>query len=358
MAVTNNPFDEIDKPGGAINQNKNSDGLLTTRRQITVPDKPAITPGNADWGRGDLKVNSKGAYFTPSDSGFPGDNESATAAPAQGPLTEGQRNLSDASPWQKDSVAGQLNGLLASNSPYINAARASSERAMNARGLLNSTMAGTAGEKAAIESALPIAQQDAGYRQDINKIDRQIDKEADAQSRLQEEQGKIQKGLYETQGEISERLAKQGFTHDMALKKADLEFQKLDLTSRLDLEREKISENNKSMFESSVQQIGQDYQDKYLAILADPAFETPEDRQAAIDVLNRATRDRYEVAAQVAKIELDWGSTENFNPKDVKEEKKKQEEAKAAEEAKKEEEAKSKRWVPNPEGRPNNNWSR
>ena len=206
---------------------------------------------------------------------------------------------------------------------------------MNSRGLLNSTMAGTAGEKAAIESALPIAQQDAGYRQELGTIEKQTD----AQSRLQAEQGDIQKGLYEKQGEISERL-----------KKADLDFQKLDLTSRLDLEREKMAENNKGMFEQSVQQIGQDYQDKYLAILADPAFESPADRQAAIDVLNKATRDRYEVAAQIAKINLDWSATESFNEDAVKEAKKKAEEAEAKKKAEEAKKPKSS-WVPNP-GRP------
>lgn len=59
------------------------------------------------------------------------------------------------------TVEGRLNGLISSNSPYIQAARASAQRQANSRGLLNSSIAAGSGELAAIQSALPIAQQDA-----------------------------------------------------------------------------------------------------------------------------------------------------------------------------------------------------
>lgn len=61
-----------------------------------------------------------------------------------------------------ETVAGQLTSLLDSGSSYVQQARNNAMQTANSRGLLNSTMAATAGEKAAIESALPIAQADAG----------------------------------------------------------------------------------------------------------------------------------------------------------------------------------------------------
>lgn len=61
-----------------------------------------------------------------------------------------------------DTVAGQLNTLLSSGSPYIERARYSAAETANSRGLLNSSMAAGAGEAAAIDAALPIASQDAG----------------------------------------------------------------------------------------------------------------------------------------------------------------------------------------------------
>jgi len=60
-----------------------------------------------------------------------------------------------------DTVQGQITGLLDKNNPYMKRARARGQSFANSRGLLNSTMAGQAGEAAAIDAALPIASQDA-----------------------------------------------------------------------------------------------------------------------------------------------------------------------------------------------------
>ena len=60
-----------------------------------------------------------------------------------------------------NTVAGQLNTLLKSDSPYIQLAQTKAKEQAAGRGLLNSSMAAGAGQRAAIESALPIAQQDA-----------------------------------------------------------------------------------------------------------------------------------------------------------------------------------------------------
>ena len=62
---------------------------------------------------------------------------------------------------ETESVAGQLNTILAKGSPLIDVARSGAMETANSRGLLNSSIAAGAGEKAAIETALPIAQQDA-----------------------------------------------------------------------------------------------------------------------------------------------------------------------------------------------------
>lgn len=59
------------------------------------------------------------------------------------------------------TVAGQLDKVLAKDSPLITKARAGSADQANSRGLINSSIAAGAGESAAIGAALPIAQQDA-----------------------------------------------------------------------------------------------------------------------------------------------------------------------------------------------------
>lgn len=63
---------------------------------------------------------------------------------------------------QPDStVASQLSGLLASDSPYLEQARQSGIDDANGRGLLNSGISSGNVERAAIQSSLPIAAQDA-----------------------------------------------------------------------------------------------------------------------------------------------------------------------------------------------------
>lgn len=59
------------------------------------------------------------------------------------------------------TVAGQLDSILAKGSPLMDAARTRASQTANQRGLLNSSMAVGAGEAAAYDVALPIAQQDA-----------------------------------------------------------------------------------------------------------------------------------------------------------------------------------------------------
>jgi hypothetical protein len=60
-----------------------------------------------------------------------------------------------------DTVSGQYDRLMKSDNPLITGARARSDEGMNARGLLNSSMALGAGEQAAAAAALPIAAADA-----------------------------------------------------------------------------------------------------------------------------------------------------------------------------------------------------
>lgn len=78
---------------------------------------------------------------------------SGMAGPMQGATTY--------TPSDNALVSNNLTKLLASDNPYMTLARSKAKAYSNSRGLLNSTMAGQAGERAAIESALPIAQQDA-----------------------------------------------------------------------------------------------------------------------------------------------------------------------------------------------------
>jgi hypothetical protein len=73
-------------------------------------------------------------------------------------------DMQSATTWTPDDnalVSKSLDKLLASDSPYIQSARTRAAQYSNSRGLLNSSIGAGAGESAAIESSLPIAQADA-----------------------------------------------------------------------------------------------------------------------------------------------------------------------------------------------------
>ena len=60
-----------------------------------------------------------------------------------------------------ETVSGQMDKILASNSPLLQRAKTRAAQAANSRGLLNSSMGVQAGEEAVLTTAMPIAQQDA-----------------------------------------------------------------------------------------------------------------------------------------------------------------------------------------------------
>jgi len=60
-----------------------------------------------------------------------------------------------------ETVAGQMNNILSSNSPLLQRAKTRAAQAANSRGLLNSSMGVQAGEEAVLTTAMPMAQQAA-----------------------------------------------------------------------------------------------------------------------------------------------------------------------------------------------------
>jgi len=75
------------------------------------------------------------------------------------PNTLGTPTQVNVGPYQ--TVAGQLSNIMDPNNPIIMGARTQALQQANANGLLNSSMAITAGQDAAYKAAIPIAEQDA-----------------------------------------------------------------------------------------------------------------------------------------------------------------------------------------------------
>jgi len=123
----------------------------TTAAPAQTADPTAITPSTAATSTPTTTATGAASNYAPTQTG------QAT-----------QWNVSD-----DQTVQGQLDKILNGNSPIIQQARSQAMQTANDRGLLNSSMAATAGESAAISNALPIATSDsqtmakaAGYNAD------------------------------------------------------------------------------------------------------------------------------------------------------------------------------------------------
>lgn len=96
--------------------------------------------------------------------GPPEVNRDATPTPisgAQGVAEDNKSGLGYVDQAQS-LVEGRLGNLLSSDNPYIAQARSRAEETAAGRGMLNSSIAGRAGEEAAIRAGIEIASQDAG----------------------------------------------------------------------------------------------------------------------------------------------------------------------------------------------------
>lgn len=118
----------------------------------------------------------------------------------------------------EDMVENRVAGIIAKNSPLMKQAQTAAAKSMNARGLLNSSMAIGAAQDATIRTALPIAQQDAqtsfqGKLANQQAGNAALSQTAQAQTEgaLQQHQGIISKELQQMQGgQQLEQIEKQG----------------------------------------------------------------------------------------------------------------------------------------------------
>lgn len=80
------------------------------------------------------------------------------------------------------TVSGQLDAILRKGSPLLDRAKAGATQTANSRGLINSTMAAQAGEAAMIDAAMPIAQSDAGFYNQVAGQNQQFQNAASSQN--------------------------------------------------------------------------------------------------------------------------------------------------------------------------------
>lgn len=109
----------------------------------------------------------------------------------------------------QETVAGQMEGLLSKESPLVKMSRTKAKEDANKRGLLNTSMAVQAGEAAAYQSALPIAQQDAQTAATSGQSSQEAQQEIDLTTHKGEVSGGLIEKEYGLKGELSTQESEQ-----------------------------------------------------------------------------------------------------------------------------------------------------
>jgi hypothetical protein len=154
--------------------------LAGLKSQYGITDDQFNQATGVDWGEyskaNGLTPGGTTPAPAPAPAPVPGSLNSMQKGTTSGPFTVGGSTSTPGAPqlnggtvaastdWNvqpNQTVASQLEKVVASDSPIMQRARMQAQQAAQANGLSNSTMAGTAGEAAVLDRALPIAQADA-----------------------------------------------------------------------------------------------------------------------------------------------------------------------------------------------------
>lgn len=138
----------------------------------------------------------------------------------------------------RETVSGQFNTLISKGNPLITGARTRAAQEANARGLVNTSMGVQAGEMAAYNAALPIAQSDAEVYNRAAELNmgatneaRMFGANAENTRQSQNLQGEQQIGLQKLQGEQQIGAIREQGAQEQALTKMKGDIEKELLTA-------------------------------------------------------------------------------------------------------------------------------
>lgn len=208
-----------------------------------------------------------------------------------------------------ETVLGQLDRVLADDSPLIQRARARATEYANQRGLVNSTMAAQAGEAAAIDASLPVASADASTygrvasdNQALTASARQFGATAANQAGTinataaneygaTRQKGEIEAGLVKLRGEVDTGLQtlRGNQAKDLALIEANYK------------QLMQANASAASLFNESMAQIA--------TVLRDPSTSS-EQKQSAVDAINSMLESSLAVAGAISN--MNFGALLNF----------------------------------------------
>lgn len=232
-----------------------------------------------------------------------------------GEISPVQRNVNE----QKDTVSGQIGSLLDKSNPYMELSRRNAQRTANSRGLINSTMAAKAGEEAAIQSAMPIATQDAATYFDQGKTNQGVvnkflenRQSTELNKELSSQESQQTKELSAQQN--TEQLARMGFDREsqetIAKLQNDLKMESdthsagLKETLELVLADKKLTTDMKKIFATEMSRITTETQNSIAQI--GTSDRSPQQQAAAIDQLIKQRDAQIDLLRGMMQSSTDW----------------------------------------------------
>lgn len=210
------------------------------------------------------------------------------------------------------TVQGQMEGLLSSDSQYINLARQQAAEQANSRGLLNSSIAASAGQRAAIESALPIAQQDAqtyfsqsNLNQNAENNFALFNKEFEYNDYFADQKYLQQQGLNEQQNAASMDLQRLQDTGAMDRTQIELDYKRDIADMENAINWEQIDAENRQAFTEATGKLGQQYIDAVKDIQTSRELDAYS-KDVAINNLKVLYRENMQFQADIYDVELEW----------------------------------------------------
>ncbi len=218
-------------------------------------------------------------------------------------------------------VSNQMTSLLSANSPYLQQARNRAGEEANQLGLLSSSMAVGASERAAIESALPIASQDAQAN-----MESQLLKQRGAQdieltniqggisSRLQQEKSQQDLQTQAAQGDINSRIQLEKSNQDRITESLSQDAATsrtiMELESARDLTLAELEQADRAAYMETSGRIFQQYQDAYQSIQTTPDdILNANEKNKLLNYLNQQSQAQIQLSSDLIGIPLSWDST-------------------------------------------------